>query len=67
MGLVLPRSVDLVVATLATLKTGAAYLPVPDYPEARIATILKDVPPTLLVTRESIVLPPATEGIERWT
>ena len=65
-GLVLPRSVDLVVATLATLKTGAAYLPVnPDYPEARIATILKDVPPTLLVTRESIVLPPATEGIER--
>ncbi|GAB3740235.1 amino acid adenylation domain-containing protein [Nocardiopsis nanhaiensis] len=65
-GLVLPRSVDLVVAAVATLKTGAAYLPVnPDYPEARITTILEDVPPALLVTRETVLLPPAADAIAR--
>ncbi|MFC9650818.1 amino acid adenylation domain-containing protein [Streptomyces sp. NPDC056937] len=47
----LPRSTDLVVALLAVLKAGAAYLPVdPDYPADRIAYMLEDAAPVLLVT-----------------
>ncbi|WP_440901832.1 amino acid adenylation domain-containing protein, partial [Actinosynnema sp.] len=47
----LPRSLDLVVAVLAVLKSGAAYLPVdPGYPPARVAFLLDDARPALLVT-----------------
>ncbi|MFE2532170.1 amino acid adenylation domain-containing protein, partial [Streptomyces sp. NPDC059371] len=47
----LPRSAELVVAILAVLKTGAAYVPVdPEYPAARIAYMLDDARPTLVVT-----------------
>lgn len=39
----LPRGHDAVVAILATLKAGAAYVPIdPSYPEARIAYMLAD-------------------------
>ncbi|MGW2822471.1 non-ribosomal peptide synthase/polyketide synthase [Streptomyces sp. NPDC001443] len=49
--LALPRSAELVVAVLAVLKAGAAYVPVdPQYPAARIAYLLQDARPTLLVT-----------------
>ncbi|MFH9426631.1 amino acid adenylation domain-containing protein, partial [Streptomyces sp. NPDC017529] len=49
--LALPRSADLVTAVLGVLKTGAAYLPVdPGYPAARIAYLLRDTAPALLVT-----------------
>ncbi|MGB9279721.1 MAG: amino acid adenylation domain-containing protein [Pseudonocardiaceae bacterium] len=49
--LALPRCSELVVAILAVLKAGAAYLPVdPDYPAARIAFLLHDAHPTLLLT-----------------
>ncbi|GAA3379182.1 non-ribosomal peptide synthetase DhbF [Streptomyces sannanensis] len=52
--LALPRSVDLVVAVLGVLKSGAAYLPVdPGYPPARIAAVLDDAGPALLVTTSS--------------
>ncbi|WP_344295794.1 amino acid adenylation domain-containing protein, partial [Streptomyces synnematoformans] len=48
--LVLPRSVDLVVAELAVLKAGAAYLPVdPGHPPARRAFMLADARPALVV------------------
>ncbi|MFD8706499.1 amino acid adenylation domain-containing protein [Kitasatospora sp. NPDC059648] len=47
----LPRSVDLVVAALAVVKTGAAYLPIdPSYPADRIAGMAKDARPVLTVT-----------------
>ncbi|WP_272923994.1 amino acid adenylation domain-containing protein, partial [Streptomyces sp. SID3343] len=49
--LALPRSTDLVVALLAVLKAGAAYLPLdPEYPPARLAHMLADARPALLVT-----------------
>ncbi|MEU1290701.1 amino acid adenylation domain-containing protein, partial [Kitasatospora sp. NPDC005856] len=45
------RSVELVVALLAVLKAGGAYLPVdPGYPAERIAYLLEDARPVLLVT-----------------
>ncbi|MFJ4474305.1 non-ribosomal peptide synthase/polyketide synthase [Streptomyces xanthochromogenes] len=49
--LALPRSTDLVVAVLAVLKTGAAYLPVdPALPAERVTGILDDAAPVALVT-----------------
>ncbi|MEU8263197.1 amino acid adenylation domain-containing protein [Micromonospora sp. NPDC048999] len=46
-----PRSLDLVVALWAVLKAGGAYLPVdPDYPADRIAYLLDDARPALLLT-----------------
>ncbi|TDB94482.1 amino acid adenylation domain-containing protein [Micromonospora fluostatini] len=48
--LLLPRSVDLVVAVLGVLKAGAAYLPVdPGHPAARIQRLLADARPALVV------------------
>lgn len=47
----LPRSADLVVALLAVLKSGAAYVPVDlDLPAERIAYVLSDSRPALVVT-----------------
>ncbi|MGH3671663.1 MAG: non-ribosomal peptide synthetase, partial [Pseudonocardiaceae bacterium] len=49
--LVLPRSVDLVVAQLAVVTAGGAFLPIdPDYPPDRIAFMLADAHPAVLVT-----------------
>ncbi|WP_157108499.1 non-ribosomal peptide synthetase, partial [Aldersonia kunmingensis] len=47
----LPRSIDLVVALLATVKAGGGYLPVdPTYPADRIAYMLTDAAPVCVVT-----------------
>ncbi|MEU7137626.1 amino acid adenylation domain-containing protein [Streptomyces sp. NPDC046261] len=47
----LPRSAELVVAALAVLKAGAAYLPIdPDYPADRIAYTLADARPVRVLT-----------------
>ncbi|MBY8883645.1 non-ribosomal peptide synthase/polyketide synthase [Streptomyces sp. PTM05] len=49
--LALPRTADLVVALLAVLKSGAAYLPVdPGYPAERIAFLFEDVRPDAVIT-----------------
>ncbi|AHH97300.1 non-ribosomal peptide synthetase [Kutzneria albida] len=48
--LLLPRSVEIVVAQLAVLKAGAAYLPVdPAYPAERIAFMVEDAKPALVL------------------
>ncbi|MFE9701917.1 amino acid adenylation domain-containing protein [Streptomyces sp. NPDC005930] len=49
--LVLGRSVESVVAQLAVLKAGAAYLPVdPDYPADRTAFMFRDARPSAVLT-----------------
>ena len=49
------RSAAMVAAVLAVLKTGAAYLPVdPGYPAERIAFLLADAHPALVVTSTTV-------------
>ncbi|WP_254849238.1 amino acid adenylation domain-containing protein, partial [Mycobacterium sp. GA-1841] len=49
--LLLPRSVEAVVAVFAVLKTGAAYVPIdPSVPDERIDFILSDAAPVAAVT-----------------
>ncbi|MEU8827325.1 amino acid adenylation domain-containing protein [Streptomyces sp. NPDC048636] len=56
----LPRSAELVVALLAVLKSGAAYVPLdPDHPAERLAYLLEDTAPALVVTDTTTALPPA--------
>jgi amino acid adenylation domain-containing protein len=51
----LPRSMDMVVAVLATLKAGGAYVPLdPDYPVERLAFMLADSAPRVLITHSSV-------------
>jgi amino acid adenylation domain-containing protein len=51
-GVGLSRSVDLVVALLAVLKSGAAYLPLdPEYPAPRLEWLAQDARPALILTR----------------
>ncbi|MFF4035396.1 amino acid adenylation domain-containing protein, partial [Streptomyces sviceus] len=54
-GVALPRGTRLIVAFLAVLKAGAAYLPIdPEYPQDRIDFILDDAAPAVVLTAESI-------------
>ncbi|WP_405858833.1 amino acid adenylation domain-containing protein [Streptomyces sp. NBC_00090] len=51
----LHRSVELVVTQLAVLKTGAAFVPLdPGYPADRLAYMLADSTPTLVVTSSAV-------------
>ncbi|MFD8076232.1 non-ribosomal peptide synthase/polyketide synthase [Streptomyces sp. NPDC059718] len=53
--LAVPRSAELIVAEVAVLKSGAAYLPVDtDYPADRVAYMLADAMPVCLVTTAEV-------------
>jgi amino acid adenylation domain-containing protein len=57
-GVMLERSINLVVTLLAVLKAGAAYLPVdPAYPEERVAYLLDDARPVCVVTTSALRAP----------
>jgi amino acid adenylation domain-containing protein/thioester reductase-like protein len=52
----LERSVEMVVGLLAVLKAGGAYLPLdPDYPKDRLAFMLEDAQPRVLLTQQRVV------------
>jgi amino acid adenylation domain-containing protein len=60
-GVFLERSTRAIIALLAVVKAGGAYLPLdPAYPAERVATILDDARPTVLLTEEHLLhrLPP---------
>ncbi|SCE13519.1 amino acid adenylation domain-containing protein, partial [Streptomyces sp. TverLS-915] len=67
--LAVPRSADMIVAEVAVLKAGAAYLPVDtDYPADRVAYMLDDARPVCLVTTADTLpdlpaLPSGTEAL----
>ncbi|WP_246240092.1 non-ribosomal peptide synthetase [Streptomyces tubercidicus] len=54
----LPRSPDLIIALLAVLKAGAAYLPIDtDYPVDRIRFMVQDARPALVLTHTVTTAP----------
>ncbi|TDV49763.1 non-ribosomal peptide synthetase [Actinophytocola oryzae] len=63
-GLVLPRSAELVVAALAVMKAGGTYLPIDrEHPRDRISHILGDAAPSVVVTTSDSRL--RLEAVER--
>ncbi|QDU24170.1 non-ribosomal peptide synthetase/type I polyketide synthase [Urbifossiella limnaea] len=51
----LDRSPDMVVAVFGVLKAGAAYIPLdPEFPPERIAMVVEDADPALILTRREI-------------
>ena len=59
-GLSMERSIEMLVALLATLKTGAAYVPLdPGYPAEQLSFVVKDAQIKLVLTQQSLV--------EKWT
>ncbi|MFJ3789523.1 amino acid adenylation domain-containing protein [Kitasatospora sp. NPDC090091] len=62
--LALPRSVDTVVAQLAVLKAGAAFLPLDaEYPRERTAHMLADARPAAVLTTDGWPLPDVLDGL----
>lgn len=65
-GICVERGLEMVVGLLAILKAGGAYLPLdPSYPGERLAYMLEDASPQVLLTQESArpCLPPTGVGI----
>src|SRR5580765_5550160 len=54
-GICMERSLEMLTAMLAVLKAGGAYLPLdPEYPEARLAHMLKDAWPVVVLTSDAL-------------
>ena len=72
-GVRLEPSIDLVAALLGVLKAGGAYVPIdPTYPEQRIAMLLEDAQPKVVITEETLAdldrypqtAPPVSVGLD---
>jgi len=54
-GICMERSIEMVVGLLGILKAGAAYVPIdPTYPQERVAYMLHDAQPSLLLSQEHL-------------
>ena len=65
-GVMMPRSIDQIVAVLAVLKAGAAYLPLDaDYPAERLAWMVADARPRATIVTSDVMaaLPPGAGQI----
>lgn len=67
-GICIERSIDMVVALLGVLKAGGAYLPLdPHYPRERLAYMLDDAAPAVVLTHGSLAgVLPATDAHVIW-
>lgn len=64
-GVLLERSVEMLVAVMGILKAGAAYVPLDvSYPASRILTILEDAQVKLLVTSSDAISGESGAGVE---
>ncbi len=55
-GLYVERSLEMMVGLLGVLKAGGAYIPLdPDFPAGRIALVLEDAQPAVLVTQSRLL------------
>ncbi|WP_420811521.1 amino acid adenylation domain-containing protein [Myxococcus stipitatus] len=60
----LERSPDLIVALLAVLKAGAAYVPLDtQYPPERLASMVEDARPSILLTSRALLSKLPSEGL----
>jgi amino acid adenylation domain-containing protein len=65
-GVCAERSVELVIALLASIKAGGAYVPLdPEYPADRLESMLQDADPPVVLTQAHLIgkLPKETKGI----
>lgn len=66
-GIEISRSIDMIVAILGVLKSGAGYVPIDtNYPKERKLHILKDSGVSLVLTQNSLRIDFEGEGVEYW-
>lgn len=54
-GIMVPRSLEMIISIIAVLKSGACYIPIdPEYPESRIEYMLEDSKANLLLTFKNL-------------
>lgn len=67
-GVCLTRSIDLVIAMLAVLKAGAAYVPMdPEYPDERLVMMVKQAKLALVLTQEAGLWQPEDQSLRMIT